>query len=414
MPHPSAPPRAASRWVNAVLVVFTLFGFGFGSWLARLPAVRDHLGASTFEMSLIGLTLATGSLIGLVFAGRSVSWLGPRRALLVTVLGQAACMPAVGVLLWFGLVAPGAICLALYGFMFSTGDVAMNVSGADAERAVRRPRMPLLHAGFSLGSVASMGVGALAEAARIPVPIHIAAVFAAVAAGTLLALRRIPRREGHDAEPDTGIGANINTGPVQLVGAAPAASPNRYNPWRDPRVIVIGLIAMSMSLGEGTASDWLPLALADGRGFGNASATLALGAFFVSMMLTRVAGSWLLLRFGRVKVLRGGAVLVVFGVAIVNLAPFAWAAVLGSVLWGMGCALGFPIGISAAADDPRTAVRGVAAVSAISYGAFLLGPMGIGFLGEHFGLLRAFLLLIAFALFVVVFAGWARERGPAR
>ena len=412
MPNPLAPSRSASRWVNAILVVFTLFGFGFGSWLARLPSVRDHLGASTFEMSLIGLTLATGSLIGLAFAGRSVSLLGPRRALLVTVIGQAVCMPAAAVLLWFGLVAPGVIGLALYGFMFSTGDVAMNVSGANAERAVRRPRMPLLHAGFSLGSVTSMGVGALAEAARIPIPIHIAAVFAAVVAGTLLALRRIPR--GESAEPEPGIGANTNTGPVQLVGAAPAGSPSRYNPWRDPRIIVIGFIAMSMSLGEGTASDWLPLALADGRGFSNASATLALGAFFVSMMLTRVAGSWLLLRFGRVRVLRGGAVLMICGVAIVNLVPFAWAAVLGSVLWGMGCALGFPIGISAAADDPKTAVRGVAAVSAISYGAFLLGPMGIGFLGEHFGLLRAFLLLIGFALFVIVFAGWARERGPAR
>jgi cyanate permease len=83
------------------------------------------------------------------------------------------------------------------------------------------------------------------------------------------------------------------------------------------------------------------------------------------------------------------------------------------VLWGVGCAFGFPIGVSAAADRPQTAIRDVAAVSAIAYTAYLLGPMMIGFLGDIFGLLSAFWVLIVFSLVVVVFAGWAREPGRA-
>jgi len=434
-------------------------GTGFGSWLSRIPAVRDHLGATTFEMSLLGLSLALGSLSGLVFAGRSVSWLGPRRTLALGILIQAVAMPSATLLFWVGAPIPAAFCLAIFGFAFGTADVAMNVSGASAERALGKPRMPVYHAGFSLGSVSSMGIGALAEAAGIAVPIHLSLIFAALVAGVLVALRAMPHeaepsraasadsagpadseRAGQDpadrapADRDPAVEAGVlstRTGPIPisaLDASAPepelAAEPGSaqgpdghggraasrpYSPWRDPRILVIGLIAMSMSLSEGTASDWLPLALTDGRGFTNETAALTLGAFFVAMTLTRLAGSFLLTRFGRVPVLRGGALLVVLGITITILVPVDAASVVGAVLWGVGCAFGFPIGMSAAADDPETAVRGVAAVSAIAYTAFLLGPMLIGFLGDRFGLLQAFWPLVGFAAFVLVAAGAARE-----
>lgn len=417
----SGQPRFATRWTYGVLAIFALLGTGLGSWLSRLPAVRDHLGASTFEMSLIGLTLATGSVIGLVLSGRTVSWLGARRSLAIFVASQSILMPLAASLFWVGAVIPGAISIALFGFSFATADVAMNVSGAGAERALRKPRMSLFHAGYSLGSVTSMGLGALAEASGMSVPLHLGIVYSVVIIGAFIALRVLPGGVELDhASPETEatkIHPSVHTGPIEVV-KAPAADPDPsaaagkrpYNPWRDPRIIMIGLITMSMSLAEGTASDWLPLALADGRGFANDTAALALAIFFVSMTLIRIAGSWLLPRFGRVTVLRAGAVFVAAGVAITILVPSSAAAVVGAALWGMGCAFGFPVGISAAADDPKTAVRGVAAVSAIAYTAFLLGPMLIGFLGEQLGLLPAFWPLVIFAAFVVVVAGVARER----
>lgn len=416
-PNDALRARAARRWTLGVLVVFALLGTGFGSWLSRLPAVRDHLGATTIEMSVFGLTLALGSLTGLIFSGRTVTWLGPQRTLAVGIVGQAIAMPAAASLFWIGAPIPAAACLALFGIMFATSDVAMNVSGAAAERELGQPRMPLFHAAYSLGSVSSMGIGALMETLGVPVPLHLSALFALLLVGVLLALRVVPNAaQASDVEPH----ASVHTGPIPTVTAADqaaaaaaqaarAAERRPYSPWRDPRILIIGGIAMSMSLAEGTASDWLPLALTDGRGFANETAALTLGAFFVSMTLTRVAGSWLLGRFGRVHVLRGGALLVIAGVILTILVPATWASVAGAVLWGIGCAFGFPVGISAAADNPRTAVRDVAAVSAIAYTAYLLGPMLIGFLGEHFGLLQAFWPLVAFAVFALVFAGTARE-----
>ena len=44
---------------------------------------------------------------------------------------------------------------------------------------------------------------------------------------------------------------------------------------------------------------------------------------------------------------------------------------LGIVVWGLGASLGFPVGMSAAADDPARAAARVSVVSTIGYGAFL-------------------------------------------
>ena len=50
-----------------------------------------------------------------------------------------------------------------------------------------------------------------------------------------------------------------------------------------------------------------------------------------------------------------------------------WMLIVGTVLWGIGCSLGFPVGMSAAADVPdrRLAAARVSAVAIIGYCAFL-------------------------------------------
>ena len=420
-----------------MLIIFTMFGFTFGNWLARLPAVRDHLGASTLEMSVIGLIIAVGAVTGLLFAGRTVTWLGPRRALFFSAIGQSIALPVGSLLLWTGMHIPGLLVLALFGMSFSTGDVAMNVSGAAAERALGKSRMPVLHGGYAFGGVVAMGTGALAEYLRISVPLHLTAVAVTILICVTLALRHVPlvepehpAPEQHSAAESPAHTVTIHTGPIHTVTTelaeataahAPASVPEKaerqsaaltpYNAWKDPRILLIGFVALSMGLAEGTATDWLPLALTNEREFLNSSAALTLGAFFIAMMLTRFSGGWILERFGRVAVLRGGAVLVGASIVLVYAVPFAWAGVAAAVFWGIGCGLGFPIAVSAAADNPVTAVRGVATVSAIAYASYLLGPMAIGFIGEVFGLLTAFLPLLGFLMFVFFAAGATRETG---
>jgi cyanate permease len=59
------------------------------------------------------------------------------------------------------------------------------------------------------------------------------------------------------------------------------------------------------------------------------------------------------------------------------------------VLWGLGASLGFPVGMSAGADDPARSAARVAVVSSIGYVAFLAGPPVVGLLADAVGLLEA-------------------------
>jgi MFS family permease len=107
------------------------------------------------------------------------------------------------------------------------------------------------------------------------------------------------------------------------------------------------------------------------------------------MTTGRWFGPRVLDRFGRVLVLRAGALCAMAGVLVVVFGPSLITAMIGIVLWGLGAALGFPTGMSAAGDDPLYAAGRVSAVATIGYIAFLAGPSLIGVIGNNAGVLRA-------------------------
>lgn len=430
---------ATVRWIRAILVIFFLMGFGFGTWLSRLPTLRDSLGASTLEMSIYGLCLAAGSLTGMMLSARAVERFGPRKMMAFTIAVQVVALPLTVVFMLAGSIPLGVIALFIYGLNFSAADVAMNVSGANAERVFGKPRLPLMHAFYSIGAMLSMGVGSAAEAMKIPLQPHFIAVGLLIGLAGFAVLGWVPRDESA-LRPPASHPPLVTTGPVPVVtsptdddlatvtgsvpvipahaatgapvsdGAlAPGASKRRYNPWRDPRVICIGLITLSAGLVEGAPADWLPLALVDGRGVTNEFGALMLALFYGAVVTARLAGSALLTRFTRVAVLRTSLAIAAIGILTVVLAPGPVPMIVGTILWGLGSGVCWPITISAAADRHETAARDVATVSAIGYTSMLLGPMAFGVLGEQIGLLPAFIVLPIFVVLGISLASVTRE-----
>jgi MFS family permease len=181
--------------------------------------------------------------------------------------------------------------------------------------------------------------------------------------------------------------------------------------WTEPRTLLIGLMVLAMALTEGVANDWLGVAMVDGYDAPAWLGSAAFALFVVAMTGGRIAGTALLDRFGRVQVLWGTMAVAEAGILLVVLGGVPALVVVGIVLWGLGASLGFPVGMSAAADDPAKAASRVSVVSTIGYTAFLAGPPLIGFLGERFGVLHA-LLLVAVLLVPSAFAvPSAREPG---
>ena len=102
------------------------------------------------------------------------------------------------------------------------------------------------------------------------------------------------------------------------------------------------------------------------------------------------------------------AVLAVAGLALFIFGPALAAAFFGVLLWGAGTSLGFPTGMSAAADDPARAAPRVGVVASVGYCAFLGGPPLIGFLGDHIEVRQALLCVVVLLAVAATIAGALR------
>ncbi len=374
--------------------MFALAGVQFAAFASRIPEVKAALDLSASELGLTLLAISVGSLVALPTSGWLVQRFGASRTVvagvILAVIGLA--LAGIGADLWHSRPVL-SVGLALAGLGIGSWDVAMNIEGAAVEQQLGRSIMPRFHAAFSAGTVLSALVGAALSAAGIPIVGHLAATGVAVGLVGAWAVRRFLPRIVEDAGqvPD-GMAEPAASAPVSMRGA-----------WTEPRTLLIGFVTLAAAFTEGTANDWLSVAFVEGRGQPPWAGVLGLATFLVFMTVGRVGGTWLLDRYGRVLVLRItlslaviGALLVVFGST-----PIAYA---GAACWGIGSSLGFPLGMSAAADDPVHAAARVSVVSTIGYLAFLAGPPLLGFLGDHVGVLRALLVvgaMVALALLAV-------------
>ena len=288
------------------------------------------------------------------------------------------------------LAVPG---LVLVGLGIGVWDVAMNVEGAAVERRLGRSLMPRLHAGFSLGTVAGAGIGAAAAATGVPLSAQVFVV-AVVAPVSMAVATRMFLADHAEAEEGTMRRSGVLTA------------------WREPRTLVVGLMVLGFAFTEGSANDWMAVAMVDGYGTTEAVGAIGFGVFVAAMTVARMVGGAALERYGRVATLRATAVLGLAGLLLVLLGGSVPVAIAGAVLWGFGAALGFPVGMSAAADDPERAAFRVSVVSSIGYTAFLAGPPLIGLLAEHVGILSALFVVVAALTLGLAACGASRPLAP--
>jgi cyanate permease len=178
--------------------------------------------------------------------------------------------------------------------------------------------------------------------------------------------------------------------------------------WREPRTLAVGLMVLGFAFTEGSANDWMAVAMVDGYGTSETVGAVGFGIFVTAMTVGRLLGGSALERYGRVPVLRATAALGLAGLLLVLLGGSTPVAMAGAVLWGLGAALGFPVGMSAAADDPARAAVRVSVVSSIGYTAFLAGPPLIGLLAEQAGILQALFVVVGALALGLIAAGAAR------
>lgn len=372
------------KWYKAIIVIFTMSGISISTWFSRTPEVRDLLQADTGTMGLILLGLSVGSIVGLILSNVFVRKKGGRVAIVVSAflmfIGFSTL--AIGAALSSTLVVTAGL------FLFGSGsgmcNVAMNLEGTEIEYQIKRTILPILHASFSIGTLIGAGAGILFIYLGVSVLIHLLTIALLFFLSILICTRFIPHGTGKDQDETQ----------TESVEASQTS-------WLNKRTISLAMIALCLAFVEGSANDWIPLAMVDGYQVSHSMSTVIYALFLCGMISGRLLSGRFIDRFGRVLLLRIAILSAAAGLFLVILKISLVVCMISIFLWGLGASLGFPLTISAAGDDSRYAVKRVSIVTLSGYTASLSGPPVLGLLANQVGLLHAFI----FVLFAICIAG---------
>lgn len=366
---------------RGVVAAFALNGLLFGAWAARVPAFKDGFDLDPGTLGLLLLALAAGAIASFPIAGALSEHWGPAR---LSVRCAWVYLPALVALAF----APNSMVLGMLLFVFGavhgSMDVAMNGWGAQVEERLERNTMTIFHAMFSLGA----GLGAASGYVAVQLGAGPDWHFTGLAVlGGALALAAIIPASGQQTLRAT----STEKKPFIALPSGP--------------LILVGLIAFTVSMGEGAMADWSAVFLRIAAEATNAQAALGYAVFSVMMVVTRLGGGIVVDRIGAVLTTRACAVTAFAGVLIAMLGQTLIPVLGGFALMGVGYAVVMPLVFSRAAHDaviaPGPAIAGVAT---LGYGGMLLGPPLIGFVAQLTGMRLSFLVLAGLMVLAFVLA----------
>ncbi|WP_375230473.1 MFS transporter [Roseobacter sp. S98] len=375
---------------RAVVAAFTFNGLLFGVWASRVPAFKEGFDLEPGTLGLLLLALAGGAIVSFPLAGALSEKWGADRLTIRCAVVYGPALIALG-------LAPGPVALALLLFLFGAShgsmDVAMNGWGARVEDRLQRSTMSVFHAAFSLGAGLGAASGYAAVSAGFGVLPHFAAIV--MPFGILALCFMAPA-----ADQERVVASDAPSAPLLALPRGP--------------LLLVGLIALSASMGEGAIADWGAVFLRIAVQATEAQAALGYAVFSVMMVLVRLSGGYLTERFGPVLTTRASAVSALTGLLLSVFGGSLEIVLVGYGLIGAGYAVVMPLVFSRAARDAEMpSGPAIASVATLGYGGMLLGPPLIGFVAELTGLRMSFLLLAALAVMAFYLApciGVSRNR----
>ncbi len=384
--------QSLARWRNAVIAAFALGGITSATVGPRMPSLRADLAVDNAVIGAMLAGVTVGAFAGLGSSALILSRLGARGGIRSALWLVALSLALIG----FGAgVAHNPLIASLGLFLVGIGigalDVMINVEGAAVEREAGRTVLPLMHAAWSAGAVIGAGVGAGCAALDIAVPWQFAGEAVLIAGCAPILTAVIPRM------PPVLPASTKRSGAERLR--------NWARGWTHWRLLLIGVVMLGVEIGEGSANNWLTLAVRDDHHQAAAAAALFFVVFAAAETTTRVFGGRLVDRVGRRAAVRLTTALGVIGMLLFIVASPAWLVLAGTVLWAVGVSMGFPLGMSAAAESGPDPAAQVSVVASIGYVANFVAPPAIGLLSQSFGLLDALWLIVAFLALSFVAAG---------
>lgn len=376
--------RDVRRARVAVTAAFMTHAMLFASWTAHIPLMKTQLGLSNAALGTALLGAPVGSVCAMLLSRWLLPRLGSHRMVRLTFAGYALAGIAVGQASSMGWLF---VTLAVWGLFQGGLDVAMNTQGVTVEQSAGRPLMSRLHGMWSIGGLtgALIGAGAVSAGVGLSTQLAILAPLALVVV-EILSRGLIPDQQRPATDPaGTRAGQQRRT----ITGV----------------VAVLGAVSFASMLCEGAAADWSANYLTSQLGASAGLAGLGYAGYTLTMVVMRLSGPVLQIRFGDRNLLPLLALVPVAGMTAALLTSSPVVGLLGFASLGIGLALIVPTAFSAAGEatpDGANAGPAIAAVAAMGWTGYVTGPPLIGHLADAIGLTTALCLLPALVLAIAI------------
>ena len=352
---------------------------GFASIAPHLPWLQNKFQLTESEMGLLLLCHAIGAVTMMLFAGRVIHSFGSR---LPVIVGGCLLILLLPLIFWLDQIQVIIIALIIAGAGIGTMDVAMNAQAVMVENGLEKPIMSSFHGVWSLGAMTGGATATFALTIGFTPLQHV--VFSSFILMLILGVSSfsmIPSGQEEKAEK----------------------SPLLIKP--SGKILSLGLLCLLGMVAEGTAVDWSAIYSSSVLGASPSQAALTFTIFTMTMMIGRLTGDWVILKLGRVQLVRYTALLGAVGLGVGLFLGTTFSAWLGFACLGFGLSNIVPIMFGQASRIPGVAAgTGIAGVATLGYCGFLLGPPTIGFLAELIGLQGALGLIVIFCLILGVFS----------
>jgi len=343
----------------ALPVLFTLFGVIMGSWAGRIPALAERVHVSHSALSMVLLCGGLGAVISYPISSFLMGRFGARKTLLISGLALLAVLVSIGMAPTVPLLMMAVLSL---GITASTFDVAINSAATKREKQTGKSELSKLHGLGCAGGLAGATLGSLMASLKIAPATHFVMLAAPLA---MLLWMGFSMLEADDSlEKVEKKSFSLPRGPLAL----------------------LGLLGFLGSMSEGSIADWSGVFLKEHFGASDGLAPLALSAFSVMMLLSRMVGDKMKVRFGAQRLVTLGSLVSACGLFFAVMAPNAYFALGGFAIAGLGLSLLFPFVFSAAGAQGPIALAGVASMA---YSGSLMGPPVIGAVAHYVGMQAA-------------------------
>lgn len=358
-----------------LFVFFFLSGLVTATWASRIPDMQQKLGFNNRELGNVLFAIPVGLVIGLSLAGRLVSRYGTRKVMLVgcILLSTVLVLTALSAQTWHLVFA-----LFFLGFFRTVFNLSINTGAVELQKQYPQPIVSGFHGVWSIACLAAAGLGTLMIINSVRPLWHFAGV-ATVATGLALLLIR---------------GEKVRT---------PANERRPFFVKPDRYLFYLGLLALCAMLCESAVFDWsvnyFEKVVKAEKGFVTAGYT----CFIAAMSLGRLLGDRMMARFGIYRMLFASGLSLASGFVLIALLPYWATASFGFLLVGFGDAMLVPmIYMLAAQSRKMTSHYALQSVTLIGYTGFLVGPLFIGNVSQHWGLPTAFLFLSGTSLLILL------------